>query len=158
MKIPKLQSAVAGLLPKAQFLSTIPPDEAISMGSAKQSSYLTGNEFEDVAEHVDLEITTLPEDVLVRSVDEDNQEIDGAVNEVLFKQGTPVPTIHATILKKETKPPVKLAVQQGDHIEYIENNSDQVLQEIVARLHGGVRENSDKSHTIEPSTIHVHLN
>lgn len=158
MKIPKLQSAVSALLPKAQFLATIPADEVISMGCAKQSSYLCGNEFDDVAAHVDIEITTLAEDVSVRCVDGDNQAVDGAENEVLFRKGAPVPTIHAATLKKEAKAPVKLAVQQGDHIDYVENPADSDLHEIVARLHGGVRENGDKSHTIEPTTIHLHLN
>lgn len=158
MKIPKLQSAVSALLPKAQFLATIPADEVISIGCAKQSSYLSGNEFDDVAAQVDMEITTLPEDVLVRVVDGDNQAVDGAENEVLFRQGAPVPTIHAATLKKDAKTPVKLAVQQGDHIDYVENKDASDLKEIVARLHGGVRENTDKSHTIESSSIHLHLN
>lgn len=158
MKIPKLQSAFSALVPKAQFLSSIAPDEVVSIGCAKQSSYLSGHEFDDVSAHVDMEITTLPEDVFVRIVDKDNEAADGAANEVLFRKGAPVPTIHAATLKQDAKAPVKLAVQQGEHIDYVENEATNDLQEIVARLHGGVRENTDKSHTIEPTTIHLHLN
>lgn len=159
MKIPKLQSTISLLLPKAQILSSIPPDEVISIGCTKQSSYLNGNEFDDVAEHIDMEITTLPEDIFVQIVDADNNPaIDGMENELLFKCGAPVPTIHATSINKEMKQPVKLAIQQGDQIDYIESGFDKDLTEIVARLHGGIRQSNDKSQTIEPATIHVHLN
>lgn len=158
MKIPKLQSTISSLLPKAQILSSIPPDEVISIGCAKQSAYLNGNHFDDVAECVDLEITTLPEDIFVQCVDADNKPIDGAENELLFKKGAPVPSLHGVTLAKPMKNPVKLAVQQGEHTDYIESVANKDLIEITARLHGGFRQNSDKTQNIEPATIHVHLN
>lgn len=158
MKIPKLQSTISALVPKAQVLSSIPPDEVISIGCAKQSAYLTGTDFDDVTEHVDIEVTTLPDDITYQYVDADNKPIDDTEPELLFKNGAPVPSINAVTIAKQLKHPVKLAIRQGDHVDYIENDPSKDLTEIVARLHGGIRTHNDNTQTIEPATVHLHLN
>lgn len=158
MKIPKLQSTISALVPNAQILSSIPPDEVISIGCAKQSEYLSGAEFDDVAEHIDMEITTLSEDISFQYVDADNKPIEDTGTEVLFKCGVPVPSIHGVTIAKQLKHPIKLAVKQGDHIDFIENDPKKDLTEISARLHGGIRKHHDNTQTIEQATIHLHLN
>lgn len=158
MKIPKLQSTISALVPKAQVLSTIPPDEVISIGCAKQSAYLNGTDFDDVAENIDMEITTLPEDITFQLVDADNKPIADVETEYLFKSGALVPSIHGVTIAKQQSHPVKLAIKQGDHIDYIESVPEKDLTEITARLHGGIRKHSDDTQTIEPATIHLHLN
>lgn len=158
MKIPKLQSAISALIPNAEVLSTIPPDEVISIGCTKQSAYITGSYMDDYAECVDFDITTLPEDVFVQYVDAANEPIADAKNELLFKKNAPVPCLHGITIAQSMKNPVKLAIQQGDVIDYIESVADKDLIEISARLHGGFRQQSDKSQNIEPASIHVHLN
>lgn len=155
MKIPKLQSTISALVPQAQVLSSIPPDEVISIGCAKQSAYLTGSD--DVADHVDIEITTIQDDVTFQYVDADNKPIENSEPELLFKCGAPVPSIHGVTIAKPMTHPVKLAIQQGDHIDYIESDPDKDLNEIAARLHGGIRKHHDTYNT-EPATIHLHLN
>lgn len=158
MKIPKLQSTISALVPKAQVLSTIPPDEVISIGCANQSAYLTGTDFDDVADHVDIEITTLPDDITFQYVDGDNKPIENTETETLFKAGAPVPSVHGMTIAKDLKHPIKLAIKQGDHVDYIENEPEKDLTEITARLHGGIRKHNDNTQTIEAATVHLHLN
>lgn len=158
MKIPKLQSTISALVPQAQILSTIPPDEVISMGCTKQSAYLSGTDFDEVADHIDMEISTLPEDISFQYVDADNKPIDDTEGGILFKKGAPVPSIHGAAIAKQLKHPVKLEIKQGDHIDYIENDPNKDLTEISARLHGGIRKHHDNTQTIESATIHLHLN
>lgn len=157
MKIPKLQSTVSAVVPQAQILSTIPPDEVISIGCAKQSAFVTGGDFDDVSNHVDMEITVLPEDITFQYVDTDNKTIADTETETLFNSYSPVPSIHGVTIAKQLKHPFKVAIKQGDHIDFVEN-SDKDLTEISARLHGGIRKHHDSTQTIEQATIHLHLN
>lgn len=92
MKIPKLQTAISSLFPKAEVLSTIPPDEVISIGCANQAAYVNGDGDEG-GEQVDMEMTTLPTDVRVICVDVEQQPIDGSDSDVLFKKGATVLTV-----------------------------------------------------------------
>lgn len=56
------------------------------------------------------------------------------------------------------KKPVRLSVAQGEHTTVIEcEDAEKDLVEITARVHGGVRLNASNSQTIEPATIHIHL-
>lgn len=158
MKIPKLQTTISTLVPKAQVLSSIPPDEVISIGCAKQSAYLNGTDFDDVADNVDMEITTIPDDISFELVDGDNKPIDDTETEYLFKSGALVPSIHGVTIVKTMQHPVKLAIKQGNHIDYIESDPETDLTEITARLHGGIRKHADDTQTIEAATIHLHLN
>lgn len=159
MKIPKLQSTISALVPKAQVLSTIPPDEVISIGCAKQSAYLNGTDFDDdVADNIDMEITTIPDDISFQFVDENNKQITDTETEFLFKSGALVPSIHGVTIVKQLEHPIKLAIKQGDHIDYIESDPEKDLTEITARLHGGIRKHNDNTQTIESATIHLHLN
>lgn len=129
----------------------------IPIRCAKQSAYLSGSDFDDVAAHVDVEITALSEDITFQFVDENNKCIADTETETLFKSGAPVPSIHGLTIAKQLKHPVKLAIRQGEHIDYIEGDPKKDLNEITARLHGGIRKHNDDTQSIESATIHLHL-
>lgn len=79
MKIPKLQSAIASLLPEAEILSGINPDEVIAMGCAREAGMLF-----DIPEFnlhdVNTEVEFLGKDIYLKYLDQTVQ---------LFKEGTP---------------------------------------------------------------------
>lgn len=155
MKIPKLQSAISLLVSNAEVLSSIPPDEVISIGCANQAVYVHGDGDED-GEQVDIEITTLPADICLSAVDENKQLIGEKV--ILFKKGATVPSAHGVTVPFEVKAPAKLSITQDDHIEYIEGDAEKDIKEIVGRVHGGVRLNNAYASVIEPASVHIHLN
>lgn len=155
MKIPKLQSAISALVSNAEVLSSIPPDEVISIGCANQAVYVHGDGDED-GEQVEMEITTLPTDICVGVVGDNNQLIGEQLT--LFRKGATVPSAHGVTLPLVAKAPVKLSVIQGDHRDYIESNADKDSKEIVGRAHGGVRLNNAVAAVTEPASIHIHLN
>lgn len=158
MKIPKLQSTISALVPRAQVLSTIPPDEVVSIGCAKQSAYLSGSDYDDVAEQVDMEITTLSEDVYISYVNADGDRVSNTEKDLLFKRGALVPSLHGSTIAKQIKHPVKIAIEQGEHVDYVDSSENKDINEITARLHGGARQNNDHSFTFEPATVHIHVN
>ncbi|XP_034840188.1 heat shock 70 kDa protein 14 [Maniola hyperantus] len=79
MKIPKLQSAIASLLPEAEVLSGINPDEVIAVGCAKQAGMIL-----DLPElsltDTSTEIEFLGKDIYLKYLDQTVK---------LFKEGTP---------------------------------------------------------------------
>lgn len=79
MKIPKLQSAIASLLPEAEVFSGINPDEVIAVGCAKQAGMIL-----DLPElslnDTSTEIEFLGKDIYLKYLDETVK---------LFKEGTP---------------------------------------------------------------------
>ncbi|CAG4988943.1 unnamed protein product [Parnassius apollo] len=79
MKIPKLQSAIANLLPEAEVLSGISPDEVIAVGCAREAGLLLDmpeSSFTDI----NTEIEFLGKDIYMKYLDQTVK---------LFKQGTP---------------------------------------------------------------------
>lgn len=80
MKIPKLQSAIANLLPEAEVLSGINPDEVIAMGCAREAGLLL-----DVPEFALKELNT---DVEFLGKDIFLKYLDQTVH--LFKEGAPI--------------------------------------------------------------------
>lgn len=79
MKIPKLQSAVASLLPEAEVLSGINPDEVIAVGCAKQAGLIL-----DLPE---LSLSNTSTDVEFLGTDIYMKYLDQTVK--LFQEGTP---------------------------------------------------------------------
>jgi molecular chaperone DnaK (HSP70) len=79
MKIPKLQAAIVNLLPEAELLSGINPDEVIAMGCASEAGMLL-----DVPElnvhDMNTEVEFLGKDIYLKYVDKTVQ---------IFKEGTP---------------------------------------------------------------------
>ncbi|KAJ0180634.1 hypothetical protein K1T71_004038 [Dendrolimus kikuchii] len=79
MKIPKLQSAVANLLPEAEVLSGISPDEVFAVGCAREAGLLL-----DVPEFslkdLNMEVEFLVKEIYMKFLDQTVQ---------LFKEGTP---------------------------------------------------------------------
>lgn len=79
MKIPKLQSAIANLVPEAEVLSGISPDEVIAVGCAREAGLL-----QDIPEFslrdLNTEVEFLGKDIYMKYLDQTVQ---------LFKEGTP---------------------------------------------------------------------
>ncbi|XP_026494956.2 heat shock 70 kDa protein 14 [Vanessa tameamea] len=95
MKIPKLQSAVASLLPEAEVYSGINPDEVIAVGCAKQAGMIL-----DLPElslsNTSTEIEFLGKDIYLKYLDQTVK---------LFKEGTP--PFAQNVCKIETDKEVK---------------------------------------------------
>lgn len=91
MKIPKLQSAIASLLPEAEVLSGINPDEVISMGCAKEASLLL-----DIPKFslndLNTEVEFLGKDIYLKYLDQSVQ---------LFKEGAPLFTQNLQTINAE---------------------------------------------------------
>ncbi|XP_047512575.1 heat shock 70 kDa protein 14 [Pieris napi] len=82
MKIPKLQSAIANLLPNAEILSGINPDEVIAVGCAKQAGMIL--DFPNLSlTDVNTEVEFLGQDIYLKYLDQTVK---------LFKEGTPLYT------------------------------------------------------------------
>lgn len=77
IKTPKLQAAVSALFPKSQILNHIQPDEVISIGCARQASFIDARHNLDI-DQVDVEVAVLGADITVDGVP-------------LFAAGTAVP-------------------------------------------------------------------
>lgn len=95
MKIPKLQSTIANLLPDAEVLSGINPDEVIAIGCAKEAGLLL-----DVPEFsmndLNTEVEFLGKDVYMKYLDQTVH---------LFKEGTPpfAQFVHSVEAEQEIK-------------------------------------------------------
>lgn len=85
MKIPKLQTAISSLLPEAEVLCRINPDEVIAIGCAKQAGLLLDmpESYEDTIKDMNTEIEFLGKDIYLKYLDKTIH---------LFKEGTPVDT------------------------------------------------------------------
>lgn len=79
MKIPKLQSAIANLLPEAEVLSGISPDEVIAVGCAREAGLLLEMPESNLAD-VNMEVEFLGKDIYMKYLDQTIK---------LFKEGTP---------------------------------------------------------------------
>ena len=80
MKIPKLQSMVAGLFPEAEILTKFNSDEVIAIGCAKQANLVT-KIWDHNYEHLTMKVELLATDV-------------GIDDQVIFKKGSAVSTEH----------------------------------------------------------------
>lgn len=79
MKIPKLQSAIANLLPEAEVLSGINPDEVIAIGCARQTGLLL--DIPEFSLHdLNTEVEFLGKDIYLKYLDQTIK---------LFKEGSP---------------------------------------------------------------------
>ncbi|KAJ6636726.1 Heat shock 70 kDa protein 14-B [Pseudolycoriella hygida] len=114
LKIPKLQSAISNLFPNAQTLSSIPPDEVIALGCAKQASFI-GNCWDTEGEHIDMDILTLSSDIIIYPNDDQD-------NTIVFEKGTPLPN-ERKFFAKYVDGKVKISVKQNDQINILEECS-----------------------------------
>ncbi|XP_037973892.2 heat shock 70 kDa protein 14 [Plutella xylostella] len=80
MKIPKLQSAIANLLPEAELLSGINPDEVIAVGCAREAGLLLDLP-EFALKDVNTDVEFLGKDIYLKYLDQTVH---------LFKEGTPI--------------------------------------------------------------------
>lgn len=80
MKIPKLQTAIASLIPDAELLSGINPDEVIALGCARQAGLLLEVP-EFLSKDLDTEMEFLGKDIYLKYLDKTIH---------LFKEGSPV--------------------------------------------------------------------
>ncbi|XP_041350031.1 heat shock 70 kDa protein 14-like isoform X3 [Gigantopelta aegis] len=68
-KVPILQKAISDCLPGAELLNSIPADEVIAIGAAKEAAILVGKEIEELKEHENyLEAKCLSKSIYVKCV------------------------------------------------------------------------------------------
>lgn len=102
------------MFPNAQTLSSIPPDEVIALGCAKQASFI-GNGWDTEGEHIDMDILTLSSDITILT----NDYQDGAI---VLEKGTPLPN-ERKFPAKYVDGKVKISIKQNDQIDIIEDCS-----------------------------------
>ncbi|XP_041350030.1 heat shock 70 kDa protein 14-like isoform X2 [Gigantopelta aegis] len=74
-KVPILQKAISDCLPGAELLNSIPADEVIAIGAAKEAAILVGKEIEELKEHENyLEAKCLSKSIYVKTSDDSNTE------------------------------------------------------------------------------------
>lgn len=111
MRIPKLQSAISnqfGDSDKTTILSSIPPDEVVAIGCARQASFLVGSTHEhdgDLVNDIDMELSTISADIFVQT--------DANSEQLLFPAYSPLPTGLRPIAGAATQ------IRQGDQIDTI---------------------------------------
>lgn len=152
MKIPKLQQAISALFPNAQVLSSIPPDEVVSIGCGKQALHISGVSWDTHGEYTEKEVETLGHDVFVEYLADAENGDDGNARQLLFSRGSMVPSVNKVTITRPIKcvdGKAKIRIVQGDKIDNIERECDADLKEMRARVH-----HSDEATT--PS-IHIHL-
>ncbi|XP_068629332.1 heat shock 70 kDa protein 14 [Battus philenor] len=79
MKIPKLQAAIASLVPEAEILSGISPDEVIAVGCAREAGLLLDMPESNLTD-INTEVEFLGKDIYMKYLDQTIK---------LFKEGTP---------------------------------------------------------------------
>lgn len=100
------------MFPNATTLSSIPPDEVIALGCAKQASFI-GNGWDTDGEHIDMDILTLSSDIVIHANDEQNDPI-------VLEKGTPLPN-ERKFPAKYIDGKVKISVKQNEHTEIVED-------------------------------------
>lgn len=85
MKIPKLQSAISELFSNSEILSSIPPDEVIAIGSARQAALNPGKYIHDV--NFDADVEVVPHSIYIKKINSNDDEI------LAFPGGTQVYTV-----------------------------------------------------------------
>lgn len=128
LKIPKLQSAISNLFPNAQTLSSIPPDEVIAIGCAKQASFV-GNGWDTEGEHIDMDILTLSSDIVIQTNDDQDSPI-------VLEKGTALPN-ERKFPAKYVDGKVKISVKQNDQIDIVEDCSNDLDCMVRAKLQHG---------------------
>lgn len=112
MKIPKLQTMVSSMFSNAQILNTIQPDEVISIGCARQASFLVEKQPFDL-EQTDIEVTTLSQDIYTTTNESDAKQL-------LFAKRTTLPAEKQfELLQINSTDGIKLNVHQGDKVDTI---------------------------------------
>lgn len=106
MRIPKLQSAISAQFcddenSKTIILSSIPTDEVVSIGCARQASFLVGGASSpidsdgDLVNDIDMEMPTISENIFL-------QTDDSSTEQLLFVAHTPLPTELRPVLNGST--------------------------------------------------------
>lgn len=105
MKIPKIKSTISSIFPQAQILdSSIPADEIIAIGAAKQAS-IVNLAWDSDGDHLDIEVPTICNDIYIQQ--ENNQTT------CLFAKGSIVPSNAITVpIKANTDGKVTIKVIQ----------------------------------------------
>lgn len=116
------------MFPSAQTLSSIPPDEVIALGCAKQASFI-GNGWDTEGEHIDMDILTLSSDIIIHTNDDQG-------NPITLEKGTPLPN-ERKFPAKYVDGKVKISVTQNDQIDIIEDSADVLDCTVRAKLQHG---------------------
>lgn len=113
MKIPKIQSAISTLFPSAQILNSIPPDEVIAIGCAKQASFVN-EAWDPEGEHIDMDLSILKNDIYAESEENKFEKTPIFLNESIV----PISTTFKT--KSNENGNIALNIIQGNNTEKIE--------------------------------------
>lgn len=97
MKIPKIKSTISSMFPQAQILDSIPADEVIAIGAAKQASIVM-SAWDSDGDHLDMEISTICNDIYVQ---QENQKPT-----CIFAKGSIVPSTAISV-------PIEAAATDG---------------------------------------------
>lgn len=117
------------MFPNAQTLNTIPPDEVIAIGCAKQASFI-GNGWDTDGEHIDMDVLTLSSDIIIDTNCTEHSPI-------VLEKGTPLPS-ERKFPAKYVDGKVKISVKQNDQIDDIEDFSSETSDCMVrAKLQQG---------------------
>lgn len=118
------------MFPNAQTLSSIPPDEVIALGCAKQALFI-GNAWDTDGEHIDMDVYTLSSDITLYANDDRD-------NAIVLKKGTPLPS-ERKFPAKYVDGKITISVKQNDQIDVVEDCSNDAEDCTVrAKLqHGG---------------------
>lgn len=118
------------MFPNAQTLNSIPSDEVIALGCAKQASFI-GNGWDADGEHIDMDILTLTSDIIIHANDDLN-------NPIVLEKGTPLPN-ERKFPARYVDGKIKIAVTQNDRIDIVEDcsNDDSDCMVRAKLQHGG---------------------
>ncbi|XP_060070473.1 heat shock 70 kDa protein 14-like [Ylistrum balloti] len=127
-KMPLVQKTIKDYIKTAEILSSIPPDEVIAIGSAKQAGILTGCDATESKENAeDNEIECLSKTVCLRSCSNGETRL-----ELVFPSLTPLPSRkHETVMLGDHQTSLQMDLCECDDLQQPDTAAD--LAKLVMR-------------------------